>query len=51
VPVIPVRIEDIAPTKAMAYFMGPVHWLDALSPPLEQHLQRLADSPPCGLGW
>jgi hypothetical protein len=44
VPVIPVRIEDIAPTNAMAYFMGPVHWLDALSPPLEQHLQRLADS-------
>ena len=44
VPVIPVRIEDTAPTKAMAYFMGPVHWLDALTPPLEQHLHRLAES-------
>jgi hypothetical protein len=44
IPVIPVRIEDTAPTKAMAYFMGPVHWLDALTPPLEQHLHRLADS-------
>jgi TIR domain-containing protein len=44
VPVLPVRIEDTAPTKAMAYFMGPVHWLDALTPPLEQHLHRLADS-------
>ena len=44
VPVIPVRIEDSTPTKALAYFMGPVHWLDALTPPLEQHLQRLADS-------
>ena len=37
IPIIPVRIEDTAPTKAMAYFMGPVHWLDALTPPLEQH--------------
>jgi TIR domain len=44
IPVIPVRIEDSAPTKALAYFMGPVHWLDALTPPLELHLQRLADS-------
>lgn len=44
VPVIPVRIEDSTPTKALAYFMGPVHWLDALTPPLEHHLQRLADS-------
>jgi hypothetical protein len=44
VPVIPVRIEDTAPTKAMAYFMGPVHWLDAMTPPLEQHLTRLAES-------
>jgi hypothetical protein len=43
-PVIPVRIEDSMPTKALAYFMGPVHWLDAMTPPLEQHLHRLADS-------
>ena len=26
--IIPVRIEDIAPTEAMAYFMSTVHWLD-----------------------
>lgn len=44
VPVIPVRIEDIAPTKSLAYFMTAVHWLDALTPPLEQHLQRLGES-------
>jgi TIR domain len=35
VPVIPVRIEDITPAKSLAYFMGAVHWLDALSPPLD----------------
>ena len=44
VPVIPVRIEDIQPAKSLAYFMGAVHWLDALSPPLETHLKRLAES-------
>ncbi len=42
VPVLPLRIEDVLPTRSMAYFVGSVHWLDALTPPLEQHLQRLA---------
>lgn len=44
VPIIPVRIENVAPTEAMAYFMGTVHWLDAMTAPLENHLQRLARS-------
>jgi hypothetical protein len=43
VPILPVRIEDIVPTKALAYFMGPVHWLDAMTPPLDNHLRRLAE--------
>jgi hypothetical protein len=42
VTIIPVRIEDATPTDAMAYFMSTVHWLDAMSGPLESHLQRLA---------
>ena len=41
IPIIPVRINDIMPTKALAYFMGSVHWLDALTPPLEKHLETL----------
>jgi formylglycine-generating enzyme required for sulfatase activity len=44
VPVIPFRIENVAPEKSLAYYMGPVHWLDALTPPLEQHVQRLVQS-------
>jgi hypothetical protein len=44
VPIIPVRIENVAPTEAMAYFMSTVHWLDAMTAPLEGHLQRLARS-------
>lgn len=40
--IIPVRIEDVLPGKALEYFIGPVHWLDALTPPLERHLEQLA---------
>jgi peptidylprolyl isomerase len=42
VPIIPLRIEDVTPTDSMAFFMGPVQWLDALSPPLQDHLEHLA---------
>jgi hypothetical protein len=44
VPVVPFRIENVAPEQSLAYYMGSVHWLDALTPPLEQHLQKLAAS-------
>ena len=39
--IVPIRIEDTIPTKALAYYMGGVHWLDALTPPLEHHLRLL----------
>jgi hypothetical protein len=44
IPIVPLRIEDIVPTKAMAYFVDSVHWLDAMTPPLQDHLTRLAQS-------
>src|SRR5215813_4658816 len=44
VPLVPVRIEDVVPTESLAYFMGTVHWLDAMTPPFEDHLNKLADS-------
>lgn len=40
--IIPFRIEDIDPTGAMAYFLSTEHWLDALTPPLEKHINKLA---------
>jgi hypothetical protein len=43
-PIIPLRIEDVKPTKSMEYFLSAPHWLDALTPPLEKHLQKLADT-------
>ncbi len=39
--IIPLRIEAVTPTGAMAYFLGTQHWLDAITPPLEQHIDRL----------
>jgi hypothetical protein len=44
VPVVPVRVENVSPTDSLAYYMESVHWLDALTPPIESHLQRLAES-------
>ena len=44
IPIVPVRIEDVVPTKSMEYFLGAIHWLDALTPPLEDHLHKLAET-------
>jgi hypothetical protein len=44
VAVLPLRIQDIKLAHPLEYFIGTVHWLDALTPPLEGHLLRLADS-------
>src|SRR5437879_1333415 len=38
------RIEDIVPNDDLEYYLSTPHWLDALSPPLERHLDRLQNS-------
>ena len=43
-PIIPFRVENITPSKSLEFFISTPHWLDALSPPLEQHLGRLAET-------
>ena len=42
--VVPFRIEDVPLSKHMRYFLGTPQWLDAFTPPLEKHLQRLGDT-------
>ncbi|MDD1653141.1 MAG: tetratricopeptide repeat protein [Methanomicrobiales archaeon] len=42
--IIPFRIEDVQPSKDMEYLIGVPHWLDAMTPPLEQHIGRLAET-------
>jgi len=43
-PIIPLRIEDVTPSGAMEYYLSVPHWLDAMTPPLERHLQKLANT-------
>ena len=44
IPIVPLRIENITPTQSLEYFIGTVHWLDALTPPVESHLHRLGEA-------
>jgi TIR domain-containing protein len=39
--VVPLRIEDVRPADELAYYLDTVHWLDALTPPLERNLEKL----------
>lgn len=39
--VIPFRIENVAPTKTLEYFISTPHWFDAYEPPLAPHVERL----------
>jgi hypothetical protein len=41
--VIPFRIEDIRPSGALRLRLSRLHWLDALTPPLDQHIDRLIE--------
>ena len=42
VAILPLRMENVLPGRALEYFISDVHWLDALTPPLEAHLKNLA---------
>jgi ABC-type amino acid transport substrate-binding protein len=40
--IIPFRIEDVKPSDHMELFLSTCHWLDAISPPVDQHIHALA---------
>ncbi len=42
--IVPFRVEDTPLSKQMEYYIGQQHWLDAITPPLEQHIHRLSDA-------
>lgn len=42
--VIPVRLQDILPSKSMEFFLSSSHWLDAITPPIESHLDNLTST-------
>jgi len=39
--VMPFRIEDVSPSASLEYYIGSVHWLDALTNPMERHIDKL----------
>ncbi|HSV63235.1 MAG TPA: toll/interleukin-1 receptor domain-containing protein [Chthoniobacterales bacterium] len=38
------RIDAVSPSDDLEYYLSGPHWLDAVTPPLENHLGRLKDS-------
>jgi hypothetical protein len=41
IPVLPFRVDDVVPSPSLEYFISDAHWLDAITPPVEQHLDQL----------
>jgi MFS transporter, Spinster family, sphingosine-1-phosphate transporter len=41
VAILPFRVENVIPDESLEYFIGNVHWLDALTPPIEAHIRSL----------
>ncbi len=40
--IIPFRVENVELDKGLAYYLAKTHWLDAVTRPLEQHIDKLA---------
>lgn len=41
--IIPFRIEDVPLSKSMEYIISLPHWLDAVTPPVEKHIEELTN--------
>lgn len=41
--ILPFKIDDEMLNPRLQYHLGPCHWMDAISPPLEKHIQELID--------
>ncbi|MFT6407718.1 MAG: hypothetical protein ACJAQ6_001132 [Arenicella sp.] len=39
--VVPFRVENVQPSRDMEYFLSATHWLDAVTPEMDQHLKGL----------
>jgi len=39
--ILPFRVADVTPKEALEFHLSSVHWLDAVTPPLEQHFEAL----------
>jgi hypothetical protein len=39
--IIPIRVEDVLPSRDLEFYVSSTHWLDALTRPLDKHLRDL----------
>jgi hypothetical protein len=44
IPIILFRISDIEPSEELEYYVSAVHWLDAISDPIDQHIESLRNT-------
>ena len=49
--ILPFRIEDITPSPTLEFYISGAHWLDAMTPPLQEHLSHLASTARLLLGF
>lgn len=42
--IVPLRVQDVPFSKPLEYFLSTCHWLDAITPPIEHHIQHLVDT-------
>jgi hypothetical protein len=38
------RVENVVPTEEMEFYLSRRHWLDAMTPPVEAHFQKLIEA-------
>jgi len=43
VSILPFKIDEVMMHEAIEYYLGKTHWLEAMTPPLEEHIIKLAD--------
>ncbi|MBN1539347.1 MAG: TIR domain-containing protein [Candidatus Thermoplasmatota archaeon] len=42
--IVPLRIEEVLPSDEFEYFISSSHWLDAITKPFEEHVNKLTNS-------
>ena len=44
IPIIPFRVQNTPPVRALDFYLSNTHWLDAFDPPLDDHVALLANA-------
>ena len=43
IPILPFRIQDVPLSEPIEYLISSTHWLDAITPPIEKHIELLTE--------